>query len=400
MRALAQSEVAAAYLELGSTLMLLAITARLARRLELSPIPFYLLGGLALGAVGSPQITAGFVETTASVGVVLLLFVLGLEYTAEELRANLRVHAPAGLVDAVLNFTPGFAAGLLLGFGPAAAVALGGVTWVSSSGIVAKALDDLGRVVAPETPVVLSILVAEDLAMIVYLPLLGSLLVGGGVLAAFGSLLVAAAAAVLALVIALRHGPRVERLVGHPSEEVWLLSALGLVLLVAGLAERLQVSAAVGAFLLGIALSGEVAQQTQRLLAPFRDFAAALFFLFFGLSIEPGSLGGMLLPAAALAFVTALTKLATGWWAAARVGLETESRARSGAALVARGEFSIVIAGIAASDGVDADLRTLAVGYVLLLALAGPILMRYAGVLARPAAPTTADRRPRLLDRR
>jgi CPA2 family monovalent cation:H+ antiporter-2 len=162
------------------------------------------------------------------------------------------------------------------------------------------------------------------------------------------------------------------------------------VLLVAGIAERLHVSAAVGAFLLGIALSGEVAERTQRLLAPIRDFAAALFFLFFGLSIDPGSLGGMLLPAAALALVTALTKLATGWWAAARAGLGPESRARAGAALVARGESSIVIAGIAVSAGVDPDLRTLAAGYVLLLAFAGPILMKYADVMS-----SLALRRPR-----
>ena len=127
----AGGQVAEAYLELGAALVVLALAARLATLIELSPIPFYLLGGIALGVIDAPQLTAGFVELTANLGVVLLLFLLGLEYTPPELRANLRAHAPAGVVDAVLNFVPGFAAGLLLGWSALAAAVLGGVTWVS-----------------------------------------------------------------------------------------------------------------------------------------------------------------------------------------------------------------------------------------------------------------------------
>ena len=375
--AAAGGQVAGAYLELGAALVLLALAARLATRVELSPIPFYLLGGIALGAIDAPQLTAGFVELTANLGVVLLLFLLGLEYTPAELRANLRAHAPAGAVDAVLNFFPGFAAGLLLGWGPLAATVLGGVTWISSSGVIAKALDDLGRLGNRETPAVLSILVTEDLAMVAYLPLVGALLVGGGALAALGSLAIAAFAATVALVAALRYGERIARLVEHSSQEVVLLSALGLVLVVAGVAERLQVSAAVGAFLLGIALSGEVAERTRELLTPLRDLAAALFFLFFGLSLDTGALPGVVLAAAALALLTALTKVVTGWWAARRAGIGRAGRARAGAALIARGEFSIVIAGLGVAAGVESDLGPLAAGYVLLLALAGPIIMRF-----------------------
>ena len=148
---------------------------------------------------------------------------------------------------------------------------LGGVTWVTSSGIVIKALTDLGWR-GRGTPVIVAVLVAEDLAMAIYLPLVASLLVGGGVLAGFGSMTVAVAAALAAMVGAFRYGEALGRVVSHASEEVVLLSALGLVLMVAGLAEQLQVSAAVGAFLAGIALSGEIAQRTRRLLEPIRDF--------------------------------------------------------------------------------------------------------------------------------
>ena len=375
--AAAGGQAAGAYIELGAALVLLAFAARLAMRFELSPIAFYLLGGLALGAIKQPDLTAEFVELMGNLGVVLLLFLLGLEYTPSELRANLRAQAPAGVVDAVLNFVPGCLVGLLLGWGPLAAVVLGGATWVSSSGVIAKALADLGRLGNRETPAVLSVLVTEDLAMVAYLPLVGALLVGGGALAAVGSLVVAGAAAAATLVAALRYGDRLVRLVEHSSEEVLLLSALGLVLLVAGAAERLQVSAAVGAFLVGIALSGEVAHRTRELLTPLRDFAAALFFLFFGLSIDTGALGSVIVPTLVLALLTALTKVVTGWWAARRAGIGRAGRGRAGAALIARGEFSIVIAGLGVGAGLEPQLGALAAGYVLLLALAGPIVMRF-----------------------
>ncbi len=375
--AAATGEVGQAYLELGAALLVLAGAGRLAARLELSPVGFYLLGGGLLGIVNPPQLTVDFVELTANLGVVLLLFLLGLEYTPAELRANLRAHAPAGAVDAVLNFLPGLTAGLVLGWGPLAAVVLGGVTWVSSSGVIAKALADLGRIGNRETPAVLSVLVTEDLAMVVYLPLVGALLVGGGLLAVAGSLALAALAAGLTVLAALRHGERIARLIEHSSAEVLLLSALGLVLLVSGLAERVQVSAAIAAFLLGIALSGEVAHRTRELLTPIRDLAAALFFFFFGLSIETGSLAGVLFPALVLAVTTALTKVITGWWAARRADIGRTGCARAGAALIARGEFSIVVAGLAVAAGLQPDLASLAAAYVLLLALAGPVIMRF-----------------------
>jgi len=145
---------------------------------------------------------------------------------------------------------------------------------------------------------------------------------------------------------------------------------------VAGLAQQLQVSSAVGAFLVGIALSGPIAHQSQRLLAPLRDLFAATFFFFFGLEIDPATLPAALPVATALAIVTGATKIATGYWAARRGGADRRGRFRAGAALVARGEFSIVIAGLGAA--IEPRLGPLAAAYVLLLAVAGPMLARLA----------------------
>ena len=377
----ATAETASVYLEVGAVLFVMALGARAASRVGLSPVPLYLLAGLVLGSFDIPSLSRPFVEFAAGLGVILLLFLLGLEYTAEELSTHLRRFRRAGLLDAVLNFPPGVILGLLLGWEPTAAILLGGVTWVSSSGIIAKALADLGRIANRETPAILSLLVTEDLAMAGFLPLVASLIVGGGVLATVGSLLVAAAAALAALVGAVRFGAALGRVVSHHSEEVALLSALGLVLMVAGVAERLQVSAAIGAFLVGIALSGEVAHRTRALLAPVRDLNAALFFLFFSLQVETARLPEVALPVLALVVVTAATKALTGWRAAALAGVGRPGRARAAMTLIPRGEFSIVIAGLGAA--IEPQLAPVATGYVLVLAILGPILMRHSDLLLR-----------------
>ena len=385
---MSHEDAASFYVQLGAIVFVLAFGARLAGRLGLSPIPLYLLAGLVVGSFDIPALSGEFIGFAADLGVILLLFLIGLEYTAEELRAHLRRFRGMAALDAVLNFTPGLAAGLLLGWDWKAAILLGGVTWVSSSSIVYKALGDLGWMRNRETPAIVSVLVAEDLAMAAFIPLVATLLVGGGVLASIGSLAVAAAAAAAALVGAIRFGESLERIVAHTSEEVVLLSAIGLVLIVAGVAEHLQVSAAVGAFLVGIALSGEIAHRTQTLLSPIRDFNAALFFLFFGLQIDTSQLGGVIVPVAGLVVVSAATKVIVGWRAAALVGAGRDGQARAAVALIPRGEMSIVLASLGA--GAASQLEPLAAGYVLVLAIAGPVLMRFSPEPEDAAAPARA----------
>jgi CPA2 family monovalent cation:H+ antiporter-2 len=364
--------------ELGLVVVGLALLSRLASRWKFSAIPFYLLAGLAFGNGGlSPLPLSGdFVRTGAGIGGLLMLFMLGLEFTGDELKQNLRTGMPSGLADLLLNFPPGLIAGLLMGWSPLAAVLLGGVTYISSSGVAAKLLSDMQRLQHAEAPAVLSVLVLEDLAMAVYLPLVGVLLVGGEPRRMVFSVLAALSAVFVALLIAVRYGERLSRLVAHESDEIILLTVFGAVLLVAGLSERIHVSAAVGAFLVGTAVSGPIAEQSYRLIAPLRDLFAATFFFFFGLEIDPVPLIHMLLPAFILAGVSVATKMATGYWAARRTGADRRGRLLAGAALVARGEFSIVIAGLGVA--LEPQIGSLAAAYVLLLAVAGPLLARVA----------------------
>jgi CPA2 family monovalent cation:H+ antiporter-2 len=384
--------------ELGATLLVLSFVATQARRVGLSPIPLYLLAGLAFGSGGLVALdaSADFIRTGADLGVVLLLFSLGLEYSGAELVAGLRRHAPDGVLDLLLNATPGAVAALLLGWGATGALVLAGVTAVSSSGIVAQVLTDLGRLANRETPVVLSLLVLEDVAMAAYLPVLTTVL--SGIDVAGGALRVGLALAAVALILiaAVRYTGRLSTIVGgeRTSDDVLVMRTLGLVLLVAGLAQQLQASAAVGAFLVGVAISGPIVQRAGDLISPLRDVFAAVFFVFFGLQLDPATIPGVVLPATALASVSLLSKVASGWLAARRAGVGRAGRRRAGVALVPRGEFSIVIAGLAVASGLPARLGALAATYVLLLACAGPVLARFIGV---PRARTSSgnDNAPR-----
>jgi CPA2 family monovalent cation:H+ antiporter-2 len=365
-------------IEVGALLFALGMLGRIGRRFGLSPIPLYLLAGLAFGHGGLVPLSASeqFIEIGAEIGVILLLVMLGLEYSASELIANLRSAAPAGLLDALFNALPGAGFAVLLGWGWEAALVLAGITWVSSSGVIAKMLEDLGRVGNRETPVILSVLVIEDLAMAFYLPVVTAVLAGMGFLGGVKALSVAVLTVVAVLVVAIRYGHAISRFISVKDPEALLLSVLGLTLFVAGVAAELQVSAAVGAFLVGIALSGPVAHHATQILSPLRDLFAAVFFVFFGLSTDPAAMPPVLLPALGLAVLTMLTKVLTGVLAARRAGIALPGQVRTGLALMPRGEFSIVIAGLAVASGVEPELAPLATAYVLITVVSGPILAR------------------------
>ncbi|HTW67862.1 MAG TPA: cation:proton antiporter [Bryobacteraceae bacterium] len=364
------------FIELGAAIGGLGILARLASRWGFSSVPLYLLGGLAFGNGGllPLNLSGNFIRIGAEIGVLLLLFMLGLEYTGNELREHLRGGLPAGGLDFLLNFLPGVIAGRMFGWSWLAACVLGGVTWVSSSGVIAKVLGELKRLGNPETPAVLSVLVLEDLAMAVYLPLITVWLSGGSAVQMAVSVSVALVAVAAALVVAFVYGPKISGWVAHESDEVVLLTTLAIVLLLAGFAQHVQVSAAVAAFLAGVALSGPIAEKSRKILAPLRDLFAAIFFFFFGLEIAPASLPPVAMQAVGLGVATALTKIGTGYFAAQRAGIHGQGCWRAGVSLIARGEFSIIIAGFGAIA--EPQLGPLSAAYVLLLAITGPILAR------------------------
>lgn len=180
----------------------------------------------------------------------------------------------------------------------------------------------------------------------------------------------------LVLAVAVRFEVGVSKFIFSKSDEGLLLTILGLTLLIAGLAESLDVSAAVAALLVGIVLSGPAAHGAHALMSPLRDLFAAMFFAFVGLSLDPSQIPPVIVPAAVLAVVGIVTKVVTGWLAAKSFGVGPRARMRTGATLIARGEFSIALAGLATAAGFDQSFEALAISYVFLLAIAGPLMAR------------------------
>ncbi|MFC4058977.1 cation:proton antiporter [Planomonospora corallina] len=373
---------AALLLELGLILVALGVLGAMARRLTLSPVPLYLLTGLVLGEGSALPVPAAgeFLRVGASIGIVLLLLALGLEFSIGEFTASMRHHVPSAAVDLVLNAAPGAVAGWLLGLDGVSVLALAGATYISSSGIIARLLGDLRRLANRETPAVLSVLVLEDFTMAAYLPVLAVLVSGGTWWQAALGMLVAVGAVLAAFATSYRWGHHVGRLVAHPDDEQLMLRLLGITLVVAALAEYIHASAAVGAFLVGLTVTGETAGRAGAVIASLRDLFAAVFFVAIGLSVDIGELPPVLPAAVLLAVVTGATKVVTGRYAASRDGVGARGRARAGAALIARGEFSIVIIGLAAVR--HPVLAPLVAAYVFVLAVAGPLITRFTG--ARP----------------
>ncbi|MFC4336170.1 cation:proton antiporter [Salininema proteolyticum] len=367
-------------LELGGIILALGVIGAVAGRIGISAIPLYLLAGLAFGDGGVYSLSASrdFITTGAEIGVILLLFVLGLEYSPKELIGTMRTGWRSALFDLVANASPGVVVAFLLGWGPLGAMVLGGVTYVSSSGIIAKMLTDLNWLGNRETPTVLGILVAEDLLMALYLPILTTALAGLAFSQAAWGLGFAALAIAGAFFVASRCGEFLSRALSSPSDEVLLLKLLGTILVVAGLAEQIHVSTAVGAFFVGMALSGEVSQTAEKVIEPLKYLFGAVFFVNFGLQTNPENLPPFLPVALALAVVSMATKFGTGWWAAREAGGQFSAKLRAGLILLPRGEFSIVIAGLAVSAGLQDGLASLAACYVLIMAATGPLLVRAA----------------------
>ncbi|MBE8475543.1 cation:proton antiporter [Streptomyces justiciae] len=374
-------------LAMGGAFLAAALLARLGGRIGLPTIPLFMLAGIILG----PH-TPGLVivedahdfEMLSALGLVLLLFYLGLEFHLDDIKRGGRRLLTAGGTYLLLNVGAGLAFGFALGWGAREALVLAGVLGISSSAIVTKILIDLGRIGRPETRLILGVIVVEDIFLALYLAALQPVISGAqgaGDMAlqgakAFGFLLVLAAAA--------RYGTKlVGRLIATRDNELLVISFLGAAVLVAGVSETLGVADAIGAFMVGLILAGTPSgPRIRELVHPLRDAFAAIFFFAFGLSIDPGDLLSVVGPVTAAAALTLVMNIVAGLLVARLYRYGTESAAEIATTLVARGEFALILAAMAASAGLDARLAPFIAGYVLVLAILGPIAAGRAHLLA------------------
>lgn len=361
--------------EVGGVLLLLGLAAFLAAKIGVSAVPLFLISGLALGEGGliGFKVSQGFIESAANIGALLLLLLLGLEYSAREITAAVSSRKSVVLVD-LLNAIPGAIVGYFMGWGIIGVVALAGITFISSSGIASQLIRDSGFQRSEVAKRTVSVLVVEDLAIAPYLPIVSALALGASLITGIISVGAALVITAIVLLIGVHNETAITRILNAREPNALLLTVFGAALLAAGLATLVGFSGAVAAFLVGLLLTGEVANAVRTRLAPLRDFFAAIFFLFFGLATNPADIPAVLPLALLLAVIGTALKLLVGWWAA-RDMTDGMSWRRVGAFLVPRGEFSILIAGLLVTVNFAAELQALTITYVMLTAVIGSVLL-------------------------
>jgi CPA2 family monovalent cation:H+ antiporter-2 len=378
------------------TVTVLAVLGLVASRFGLSAIPAYLLAGLLLGP-NEPEVFS-FIEPSevtefvAELGIIFLLFFLGLEFTLDRLRRSGMHLGIGGTIDFVVNAVLGLIVGVAaFGFSFAALI-LAGAIYVSSSAVAVKGLIDFRRLADDETDLVLAILIVEDIVIAFVLAFAG----GGG--SGIDDSLFLAFKAITFIVVSLavsRWGARsIDRLLEWMPHEFFLLFTFALLIGMSAVSHWLGLSEAIGALMAGVILSDTAARhELEERFLSFRDIFGALFFFVFGLSIDVEAIGGLGWLIALAVVVSVVGKLGSTY-AAGRVGGFTPRQSlNAGTALVARGEFTVILAQVAATNPAistsdERDLVAIAGLYVLITAVIGVLLMKESKRIGRRLFPT------------
>lgn len=364
-------------LEIGIVFVALGILSWLALKLKISNVPLFLIAGLALGkgGVAPLALSEDFLNVGAEIGALLLLLVLGFEYSANDLVKSLKKRWHAGLVDVLLNAVPAAALALVLGFGWLGALAFSGIMFVSSSGIASQMIRETGWAKSNVAIRATGVLVLEDILLAPYLPLLATFALGLGLWA--GLITVGVAAVLIFGLFLISHGRELPglRALAHSGPGVLLLLVFGSALAISSAATLLGFSGAIAAFFVGMILTGEVAESLRSRFAPLREIFSAIFFLFFGLSISAFDVLAVLPISIIFVIFGVAGKFALGWW----IGKDMPDPAnwkRIGAFLSARGEFSMIIAATVVADSALANVKEITLGIVVLTVLISTFSIR------------------------
>jgi len=373
--------------EVGLALTLMAVAGYISIRLRFSIIPFLILIGMAVGP-HAPQFgmvdlrfiqSAPLIEFMGRLGVLFLLFYVGLEFSVSRLIRAGRSIAIGGTIHVGLNFVLGLLFGWMIGWPLKEILMVAGIVTVSSSAIVAKVLVDLKRTANPETEMILGIIMFDDVFLAIYLSILSGLLFSGAT--SVGGVILSGGIALGFMLAILALGrvavPWLNRALNIGSTEVFLLVVFAALFLISGFGETLHVAEAIGALLVGLVLGEtEHRKRIENLILPLREVFGAMFFFSFGLSIDPRTLGGAVLPALGAVLLTLVGNFTAGMLAGRSAGLSPKAAANIGLTIVARGEFSIILANLGKSAGLLSILQPFAALYVLILAVVGPLLAK------------------------
>lgn len=374
-------------LEVGLALSIIALAGLLANRLRFSIVPLLILAGMAVGP-HAPYFgvfdfrfieSAPLIHFMGRLGVLFLLFYLGLEFSVGRLVKAGRSIFLGGTIYMAINLTLGLLFPFLLGWPFKEILVVAGIITISSSAIVAKMIVDLKRAVRPETEMILGLMMFQDVFVAVYLSVVSGLVLTGATssLNVFKSAALALGFMLGVLYFGRKLLPQLNRILNIPSDETFMLMLFASLTLMAGLSETIHVAEAIGALLVGLVLGEtEHLDRIEHVLVPFRDFFGAVFFFSFGLSIDPLSLFGAVWPALGAVVITVLGNFVSGIFAGRANGYSYRASTYIGLTIISRGEFSIVLANLAKAGGLLPILQPFAALYVLMLAILGPLLTK------------------------
>lgn len=395
-------------LVLGILFLIAYVFGRLGKLIGLPVIPIYMLVGL----VASPNteffplnFESADVELIAVFGLIFLLFNLGLEFDQDEFYGNFRSLLVSGGTRIAINMAVGFAFGLGVGWGTREALIIAGMTATSSSAIVTKLLIEFRRLANRETPVILGIMVLEDVFIAVYLAIVSVILSGETEVWPIVLELTISFVFLVAMFAFARFGGRLmSRIIRTRDDELFTILFFGLAVAFGGVGEMLGVSDAIGAFLIGLVLGAtRFRARIEQLALPLRDVFAAFFFVNFGLALDVSTFGGVVLPVLGAVVMTLVINTAGGQLIAWQNKLTPAEGLNTSAMLQTRGEFVLILATLAMSAGLDPRIVPFAGLYVLIMAILGPVLALYSerigqrlpGVRRRPRPDAGRERERR-----
>lgn len=363
----------------GIILMAFFMISFASQKLRLPSVLAFMVFGMIVSAwIGAFEA----LDIAAQVGIVLLFFILGLEFPLSRMLEIFKKVWPAGLTDILLNLGGGMLLAWLCGLGLMGAFMIGAVVYATSSSITAKLLEEQKRLASPETEFILALLIFEDLIAPILVSLLAGLQQGNGLsLQLLLILLLKIFSLTIGAILIGYYGfRRLNQFIAAYFEYDFMpLLAVGIALGYAGIALTLGLSEVLGAFLAGVMLS-ETGKplELERLVVPLRDITLPFFFFWFGTSVVIGAGVPWPLMLIALVLWSVAGKILVGMWGGRLFGLTPRVSFRAGFSLVSRGEFSAIIASLAIPQ-----LRIFSGLYILITAFLGVYMFQKAPALAK-----------------
>ncbi|WP_026674547.1 cation:proton antiporter [Alkalihalobacterium bogoriense] len=366
-------------LSAGLILLLLFFVGFLGVKIKIPNVIIFIITGIVISGILTDTHLLHF---AGEIGIVLLFFMLGMEFPIKQLLTVAKKVVKAGVLDVVLCFGVTIGICLLAGLDLVASLIIGGVLYATSSSITAKMLESSKRLANPESEFMLGLLIFEDLVAPILVAVLVGVTAGATLTYSSMSLLIVKVMLLVAGAVLLGHflfsklGPFFDR---YMNEDIFLLFVIGLALAYGGFALYLDLSEVLGAFLAGIMLA-EVKRthELEELVVRSRDLLMPLFFLYFGttITLQEG------VPMVGLLFLllvwSIIAKIIVGYLGGQWYGLSKRVSLRAGLSLTQRGEFSIIIAALAIGT-----IQSFSSIFILLSALIGVALFQLAPSISK-----------------